>query len=311
MVSDVYDTLSNLIYPNEPKKHHYQFKAYLKWTEALNFLIKSESSSSLCGKIGHVELENEVLPDIFSQIVFSFDHLGFFNLTKQYKQAPLRAVTISFYYAIYHLCRVMLISQNFSVKDNHQSVANEWYRRFVLGKNLVFEPFSFGVCSLVKKDIDEACSSIRLNQSKVPLWKIDITNSDSSRLACASKLSGEAHWQRENAEKNIKKSKKIEAFRTKVNQDIRDEELGKKVCGFLHQIFCFRGSANYRHSIYFSHDYSVEDAGKLRDNLYDIAKSFLNMGLLFAKKAVSENIWSGFEKEIRKKNKLIRDVWED
>ncbi|MDZ4086937.1 MAG: hypothetical protein U1E69_09050, partial [Tabrizicola sp.] len=131
-------------------------------------------------------------------------------------------------------------------------------------------------------------------------------------------LSGSARWYAWRTEESLKlnrafKELEVENFRTKQAQILRDQWLGRKSVGFVHQASRYRGKANYREALFLAYGSSTE--GSLTgfvDDMYVVLKGFLAMAGAFASRKLGNQLWSEFVTDVDAKRAFTaspNEVW--
>jgi uncharacterized protein (UPF0332 family) len=218
-----------------------------------------------------------------------------------------RSAIIAWYYSIYFSSSAMIAAAIGTQQETHASTANCWVKEIAL-KNLVIEPFSYRLTSLVKAKYESEIKNIRGDN------KIDLNNKPANlrdaKGGILSYLQGTADFEREKFELKIKKEKEFKSlnvsdFRTKAAREFRDGKLEKHCVGFLHETFRYRGKANYRDSIYltYGNDYT-EQIKKLCADMQLVSYQFQRMVACYVERRVGAIIWDSFVFDLTKNSTL-------
>lgn len=276
----------------------------INWMRALALLVQDRNvtfgsaSTFYIGiqkRVGKAREENTV----FEQLLFAMHQLSALQALggSASKADVARVGIVAWYYGIYSAASAMVAAQEGTIQDDHTGTATVWDRQFAaLGK--VMEPFSYRVSSLV----ETICSAEITALKKGNGFALTVTPGDATEAfgAVCAYLSGSCDWWKWRTEQSIRESRefrdlKVENFRTKAAQKLRDARLGGRSISFLHQAIRYRGKANYREALFLGYGSSTETllAGYIDDLAY-VLQGFVAMTGAFAAKRLGKSLWDEF-----------------
>lgn len=155
------------------------------------------------------------------------------------------------------------------------------------------EPFNFGVSTLVEAEYKQYIEE-KFGESTRVTDTREVRPKD-ARSNCIGALIGTAtHW-REVKEEEIRHKHRLANFRTKMARDVRDEGLRSQNCGFMHQVYRFRGKANYRDCLYFGYgEESRHDMKRFLQDLDRVLSAYLGVAAFYCFRRLEKNIWQDF-----------------
>lgn len=314
----LYDRLKE-IDKNYPDPH-FAFKGSTNWIHSLALLCNSPhlESKSITQFYDCITKDN---PYNSSNIVYSMENLllSIHNYksieilkTTTNPNIVLRSAIISWYYCNYYAIKAMNMSVSGQNSETHSKTANI-FKSNIIRRNLIPEPFSFEITSLVKMDIDEQSNKYKSTRSFKNNWYP--TKEDEAYISFWSYLKGTAYGEHNQALIDIKKTKEFRElrkkdFRSNQAKEFRDRSLSKKSVNFLNLAFRYRGKANYRDSIYLSYDcremifephYDEARENYLKD-LATAAKKILELSMHLVKRKSRREEWEKFVLDVENNN---------
>jgi hypothetical protein len=105
----------------------------------------------------------------------------------------------------------------------------------------------------------------------------------------------------------------VRDFRKKAAQRLRDQRLGRKSVGFLHQAIRYRGKANYREALFLGYGPSTETllAGYV-DDLATVLSGFVIMAGAFVVHRLGQPLWDDFVADVESRRAFslsARPIW--
>jgi len=187
---------------------------------------------------------------------------------------------MGWYYAIYHASKSMIIADSGQNPETHRDAIRAYHGN-ILVRKLAVHPFDMSLDGVIDKEVKKEIKSLK-NGNKHPLRHTP-TNTTEAWGALCEYLSGNATFERDKIDAEIKKSKDFKAlnvqdFRTKPARELRNSRLGKRHVNFLSQAFRYRGKANYRDAVVLCYGDNHQVAiTQMVDDLYLVAERFVDM----------------------------------
>ncbi len=296
---------------NEPKgkpEPHFALPSTVNWMKALALICADKSlsfstavqfyqSTSRRQMVMHVE--NTILEQLF----LSLHHLS--ALESMSRSTPTadfaRVGILTWYYGITNAASAMTAAKDGSFQEDHSGTARMWDSA-IASQNLAMNPFDWRVTSLIEKVYKPEIAVFR-GDSGGDLLHAPATTKDAVGAA-AGYLSGSAGWYAWKYTEEVRNSKEYKAlgvsdFRTKGARELRDNRLGAKTMGFVHQASRYRGKANYREALFLAYGTNTEVAldGFVKAQT-DVMKSFLAMAGAFCSRKLGKDIWNEFMDDV-------------
>ncbi len=240
---------------------------------------------------------------VFENILMAIHNLHSLKVINEKIDNPYsiaRTQIISWYYTIYYASSAMIAAHSGNQQETHAGTAKVWHKDIV--EKLTMFPFNLSLSTLVEKDFKSRIKTMRKGNS------FDLnnypTNKEEAYGTLFSYLKGTADYKKWKIEQKIKKSKefkklKVDNFRKKVAQELRDKELEKGFINFLVQAFRYRGKANYRDSVFLSYgDDRSEELNQFISDLDTVATAFFKMASTYAKARVHKADWNNFVEDL-------------
>lgn len=278
----------------------------VNWMRALGFEITQEHGNTCLEQInscqthfsGNVQRRRpetqpaHVWGPIFHSLIFCLS-LG--SLCERGATGPwmLPSAIIMNYYASYNAVLAILAAQNDFKGETHSKAIGSLNT----------------VRRLLPHPLDMVASRMK-GESYAPVLpkypdtiKSDLTTSfagtrEDARGKILSYVKGTADWKADEIKDRLKRDKKIDNFRTKANQEIRDKHLPDEI-NYLNCAFRYRGKANYRDSIFLAYGEKHKWLGpEFMDDLRIVATFCFACALTYAHKRLGEEHVRHFLKDI-------------
>ncbi|MGC1618689.1 MAG: hypothetical protein WA765_09390, partial [Candidatus Acidiferrum sp.] len=274
------------------------------------------SEESFYARVQRQNLSEPAVNTVFEQLLMGLHHLAALHaMVRAGSDRDLaRVAVMTWYYGIYCAASAMIAAQDGSLQDDHTATANQWDRQ-IAASGLMPRPFNLRLTTMVKKDAKVEIAKMR-NGSKFDVNSRPISVDDAIG-ACASYLSGTRDWREWQITEELKdrelKKLNLSDFRTKQARQLRDNRLGGKTLGFVHQAFRYRGKANYRDALFLT--YEAQVGAVLNGFIADTAavlKAFLTAAGAFCFRRVTSTDWCAFIKDMDEHLNLgvmPKDVW--
>ena len=286
----------------------FAFRGTINWMRALAIVceedINNKSIQKFYNEVNRRKDNNISDLKVFENILMSIHNLHTIveinkNIENPYSIA--RTQIVNWYYSIYYASSAMCAAQSGSTHENHTGTSKIFQNNLVKNK-LIMDPFNLSVDTLIEKEYKNQIKKLR-NGNKIDLNTYP-TNYVESKGCLYSYLTGTSDYRKWQLEENFKgsifKQLKVENFRTKQSQILRDEKLEKGFTNFLTQAFRYRGKAHYRDSVFLS--YGADNSEQLKQFLKDleiVAISFIKMSSYYSKKRVKEENWNNFITDLK------------
>jgi hypothetical protein len=308
--------------PNGKPDPQFALPATVNWMHALRLLTEHEcinfnTATSFYLKEGKRSMDETVENTVFEQLFLGLHHLSALNQMRQGASAAdyARIGVLAWYYGITNAASAMTAAKSGSFQEDHAGTARLWDEQ-IASRGLAMGPFSWRVSSLVKENYGAEVDAFR-NSSKSTLQSKPLTANDAEGAA-AGYLSGAAKWYSWKTEEDLKrhhdfKALKVQNFRTKKAQGLRDEWLSRKSIGFVHQAARYRGKANYREALFLAYGSDTETklSGYIED-MYAVLKAFLAMAGAFSSRKIGKQLWSEFVADVEARRAFTispSEVW--
>jgi hypothetical protein len=248
------------------------------------------------------QAENTILEQLF----FALHQLAALEALRSVPRRAdvARVGIVTWYYGIYYAGSAMIAAQDGSFQDDHSGTANSWDRHFA-ARGLAMPPFEMRLSALIEKRAKAEVAALRAGNNH-DLKIVALTPADAVGACCAY-LSGTAGWYRWRATEDLRHAKEFKVlgvsdFRKKAAQQLRDQRLGRKSVGFLHQAFRYRGKANYREALFLGYGSSTETllAGYV-DDLATVLSGFVSMAGAFAARRLGQPLWNDFVADVERR----------
>jgi hypothetical protein len=218
-----------------------------------------------------------------------------------------RSAIIAWYYSVYFAGSAMIAASSGGVQEAHAATANSW-KNDLVDRDLILDPFSYSLNSLVKKNVTQEIADYRGNNTN-KLSTIPYTN-EQAKGGLFSYLQGTAKYLQEKQEFQIKKSMEFKSlgvsdFRTKPARILRDNQLDKKTVSFLHQAIRYRGKINYRDSMLLTYgEDNTADIVQLIVDLKNVSEAFQQMAAGYIKAKINKESWRLFSTDLSNNTRL-------
>jgi hypothetical protein len=296
----------------------YAFLGTVNWMKALRVVIKHSDFSDEKIKyhyknIQRIQQDRSREIKVFENLLMAYHNHASIVAMLNFKAKPYdisRSAIIGWYYSIYFSGSAMIAAQLDENYEAHAKTADVWHKNLV-SANLILPPFNYKLDNLVKKEVDAFIEKER-NGNSFTIQKIPFTL-EQARGAILSYLSGSAGYERWKIELKLIKDNKLENFRKKSAQVIRDKRLEKHGVSFMHQAFRYRGKVNYRDSLFLTYgEDKTEEIEILLEDLVTVSEGFQKMCIGFIKAKLNKDSWQMFFDDLKKNNRLSTnlDFWE-
>jgi hypothetical protein len=189
--------------------------------------------------------------EVFGPLYASLVHVhSLREITRQLHQAPaVQPIgVIQWYYALYFATRSMLMSQGQTIADNHSALK----RAFVASlAGVMPHPFNMVATRTEGEEYSLSLPSKSLAQS-FDLQKLIEGNRDRAQGMLLQYLKGTADYWTDEVKEDLRDKHKLQNFRTKQAQALRDARLEQHL-GFFHCAYRYRGKANYRDAVFLTY----------------------------------------------------------
>ena len=317
-----FTTQGTLSDPDEVPNPHFALPSTVNWIRGLAILVKdrgllfgtaSNFYSDVRKRVSTPQVENSV----FEQLLFSLHQLSALDAlrTSTVQSDIARLGIIGWYYGIYSAASAMIAAQDGSLQDDHSGTATVWDHQFGM-KQMVMEPFSYRVSTLVKNSADIEIKNLRAGNGF--LLNSKPIDANQAYGACCTYLSGSVDWWKWKTEQNLKSSREfkilgVSDFRTKKAQALRDARLAGKSTSFLHQAIRYRGKANYREALFLGYGNHTEKLlSGYMDDLTAVLSGFLSMAGAFVSKRIGKKLWDEFLDDLENNRSFAlspKSVW--
>lgn len=279
----------------------------LNWMRALAILVDAGGIAPASMKAhftgtSKAALSDQAINTVYEQLLMALHHLASIRAMggngKRIDTA--RSAIVTWYYGIYHAASAMIAAKDGCCQENHTETANAWDRQFAV-PGLVPEPFSWRVSTLVTKDVAAEIDKLRRgNKHGLNSWPADTAE---ALGACMAYLKGSAEWRAEYIEEDLKrkelKALKLDNFRTRQAQELRDARLRSKGFGFVHQAFRYRGKANYREALFISYGKGIEaQLADFHADLDKVLSAFLAVAGAFCARRIGKAHWNDYHTDL-------------
>lgn len=292
---------------NEPEGKpdpHFALPSTVNWMRALSILVTDRgvdfaSASSFYASRGKRSMDALVENTIFEQLFLGLHHLSALEQMEDAKNASdfARVGILAWYYGVANAASAMIAAQNGSFQEDHTGTARIWDSE-IAARELVMEPFSFRVSSLVERAYKSEVESYRVGS--VGNLQTAPTTPSEALGAVLGYLSGSAKWYAWKTTEDVRNSsdyKKlgVSNFRKKPARELRDARLSQRSIGFVHQAARYRGKANYREALFLAYGASTETIlkGFVADQA-SVLRTFLAMAGAFACRKLGKALWGEF-----------------
>jgi hypothetical protein len=296
---------------NEPEgkpEPQFALPSTVNWMKALALICADKSlefSTAIqfyqaSGKRQMVEhVENTVLEQLFLSLhhLSALERMSGINPTSDFARVGI----LTWYYGITNAASAMTAAKDGSFQEDHSGTARMWDAA-IASQNLAMNPFDWRVTSLIEKVYKPEIAIFRDGSSG------DLLHTPSTAKealgAVAGYLSGSAGWYVWKHTEEVRNSKEYKAlgvsgFRTKVARELRDNRLGAKTMGFVHQASRYRGKANYREALFLAYGTNTEATldGFVKAQA-DVLRAFLAMAGAFCSRKLGKDIWNEFMDDV-------------
>lgn len=222
-----------------------------------------------------------------------------------------RISIMDWYYGLYWSANAMLVAKTGTHPESHAPAARQWCTEFAM-RNLIPEPFSLHVTTLVEADYTLEVST--MGDTANPALTHNVRDRRAAARNCLGALKGTAKWYHDRKMDEIRNSSNFKRlgvtnFRKKTARTMRDSELQKSNCGFLHQAFRARGKANYRDALYFGYgDPEPDKCALLIEDLTIILETFLLCAASYCRRRVQQTTWRDFIDDLKDRSWLDEEA---
>ena len=208
-----------------------------------------------------------------------------------------RLGVLGWYHGLANAAAAMTAAQSGSFHEDHASAHRSWDAA-IATPGLAMEPFGWRVPDLTSTTIATEAAALR-GASGGDLQHTPGSATEARGIA-AQYLSGSAKWYAGRVEARLLaspvfKSQSLTSFRTKAARALRDQALGARGIGFMHQADRYRGKASYREALFLA--YGSQPAVLLKGFLDDqahVLQAFVAMAGAFAAARLAPRVWSEF-----------------
>lgn len=317
-----FTTLGTLTDSGKFPDPHFALLSTVNWMRGLAILVQDRGLSFKSASVFYSTVQRRATTGqeentIFGQLLFAIHQLSALEaLRASTSNADVaRLGIVGWYYGIYSAASAMVAAQDGSFQDDHSGTATSWDRQLA-ANNMVMEPFSYRLSTLIKKDFDIEVAALKAgNEFLLAEKAVDATQAYG---ACCSYLSGSADWWKWKTEENLKSSRDFKSlgvsdFRSKAARSLRDARLVGKSTAFLHQAIRYRGKANYREALFLGYgdrtDVLLE--GFIED-LAIVLRGFVSMTGSFVSRRIGKSLWSEFVDDLEANRSFSlnpKNVW--
>ena len=285
--------LDRLFDKKSQTKPTFAFNSTVNWMRALALLVDNNKFSNQELKkhfatVNRRNVNQNADTKVFENTLMAFHNFSCLKMIDKdisSKYDTLRSAIVAWYYCTYFSSKAMLAASSGGNPETHSDTAKIWHSEFLSNKNILIEPFSLHLNSLVKKEVQSSIQTDKngntFNVNKRP------TNQQEAWVTVVSYLNGTAEYKQKKIEIKVKnkpefKQLSVTDFRTKKAQKIRDKEFDKAKINFLVQAFRYRGKANYRDSLFLSYGNNrINDVNQLTSDLLTVSEKFLRMAACY------------------------------
>lgn len=236
---------------------------------------------------------------VFEQVTLALHQLSALESMRSHDRRAdvARVGAVAWYYGIYYAASAMVAAQDGSLQENHTKTAVCW-DKLLASRDLVMEPFSLRVSTLVERDAKCELEALKSGQ-EYRLIHAPLTT-EQAHDACCAYLSGSVRWWGWKIGETIKQSREfkdlgVSNFRKKIAGELRDKTLAKKSVSFLHQASRYRGKANYREALFLAYGKDVEThLTDYIDDMTTVLEAFVAMAGAFCSRRLPQPIWDEF-----------------
>lgn len=304
----------------EETNSEFASKAIVNWMRGLSIILTGDNFeiNNLKGFYKNIQestISTEIESKIFNFMFMSINFLSSLYVlkTKSENSNDLsRLAIMSWYYGVYYSAKAMLTATDGSSTETHLGTANHW-EQIIASKDLLPFPLSLGVQTLVEKDYLLKIESLENEYGKAEIHNLYPNSTPDAIKVYINYLKGSAsywNWYREEIIRRSKDFKRlnVENFRTTVARTLRDEQLKKHTCGFLHTAYRYRGKANYRESIFLGYGTSNTVPAHFFEDLYISLKQFILVVSIYCSKKVTNSKWNPFINSLIENSGLSIDM---
>tara|TARA_R110002051_G_scaffold21606_1_gene57078 strand:+ start:40 stop:1011 length:972 start_codon:yes stop_codon:yes gene_type:complete len=322
MLYDRIITQGTINEPDGKPDPQFALPSTVNWMRALRILAEDEgidfkTATSFYGKEGKRTMDVLVENTVLEQLFLGLHHLSALDQFRGGTTAAdyARVGVLAWYYGVANAASAMTAAQSGSFQEDHAGTARLWDEQ-IASRGLAMAPFSWRVSSLVEKTYKAEVDALR-NGSAGKLLTRPVTKDDALGAA-AGYLSGSASWYAWQTEENLKGNSAfrqlgVNNFRSKAARNLRDDWLGRRAIGFVHQASRYRGKANYREALFLAYGLTTENilTGYIED-MHAVLKAFLAMAGAFARRKLGKDLWSEFVADVDAKKAFTTragDIW--
>lgn len=297
----------------------FALQSSLNWVQSLAFDIKdvygisaTDQINSLNGNVHLQSIQNnqnpgavdvgELFSALFRAINFNLSLKTSMNSGDNFSWNYPPAI-VTWYYVNYNSFRAMNICYSNTLTDTHAKMINMMsnFRRFL--------PHPFNQIATWQNAENYNLSFPDFpNTNLYNLTQAFSQNGDNCRGMVLQYLKGTAAWRMDQAKERLKKTHRLNDFRTNAAKALRDQNAPMTI-NFLDCAFRYRGKANYRDSIFLT--YGDEDArfqGQFLSALYESSLFSILTAAKFIEQRMGRNLLQNFINDVEANLRSINRI---
>jgi hypothetical protein len=280
----------------------------VNWMRALRMVVEDlpinfATATLLYRAQSRRAMDNLVVNTILEQLFLSLHHLS--SLRQLCNISPIADIArlgiLAWYYGISNAASAMIAAQDGSFQEDHAGTARIWDSA-IASRGLGMGPFGWRVSSLIERVFEPEVAVYR--GASTGSLQMQPTTLSEATAAAASYLSGSAKWYAWLETERVRQTREFRQlnvlnFRTRAARDLRDNRLGLRAMGFVHQAFRYRGKANYREALFLAYGGTTETTlVGFVDDQAAVLEGFLAMAGAFAAKKLGAPLWAEFVADV-------------
>ncbi|MGC1548647.1 MAG: hypothetical protein WA777_08960 [Rhodanobacter sp.] len=307
--------LSRLFSDKEQPAPRFAFYGTINWMRALSLSVDANGFGNDALRLFYSNIQSRPLDTVVDTVIFenifmAFNHVaGLVSISNEVDNAYdiSRSVISGWYHGIYSAANAMAVAASGSLMDSHEATAMAWQIGLVQN-DLVPQPFSPMLSNVLSATCDAELSAYRGSNG------FDLNHAprtiEEAWGGILSYLKGTADYERGRIEKLVRagpefKALRVENFRTKAAQEVRDSYFKNAQVNFLVQASRYVGKANYRDSIFLSYGEDRRDQiDRFLVDLGHVATAFLRMACAYCSRRVEPGTWDLFVDDIEANSRL-------